>query len=119
MASKHIPEMDWASENVAKCFKIFKQRLELYFLRKNVEQGKQVAHILLQIGEKGLQMYNAMTLTVDQQKDPAMIFQKLGEQIEPSEHFQSEQTQAHAHSARKNRVIGQFRDKSTTASTKV
>ena len=36
---------------------------------------------------KGLRMYNAMTLREDQRKDPAVVFEKLGEQIEPAEHF--------------------------------
>ena len=87
MSSKHIPEMNWDSDNVAESFKIFKQRLELYFTTKNVAEDKQVPHILLQIGEKGLRMYNAMTLTADEQKDPKVVFQKLQEQVEPPEHF--------------------------------
>ena len=53
MSSKNIPEMDWEAENVAESFKMFKQRLELYFLTKETTKEKQVAHILLQIGEKG------------------------------------------------------------------
>ena len=79
--------MNWDRENVADSFKIFKQRLELYFATKKVHKDDQVAHILLQIGEKGLRMYNAMTLTDTEKKDPAVVFQKLGEQIEPAEHF--------------------------------
>lgn len=77
----------WESGNVADSFKIFQQRLKLYFDTKKVHKDDQVAHILLQIGEKGLHMYNAMTLTDAEKKDPAIVFQKLGEQIEPAEHF--------------------------------
>ena len=87
MSSKHIPEMNWESDNVAESFKLFKQRLELYFTTKNIEVEKQVAHILLQIGEKGLKMYNAMTLTAAEAEDPKIIFEKLQEQVEPPEHF--------------------------------
>ena len=79
--------MDWESENVAESFKMFKQRLELYFATKNIAKERQVAHILLQIKEKGLRMFNAMTLTADEQKDPEIVFQKLEEQVEPPEHF--------------------------------
>ena len=70
MSSKNIPEMDWEAENVAESFKMFKQRLELYFLTKETTKEKQVAHILLQIGEKGRKMYNAMTLTEAEKKRP-------------------------------------------------
>ena len=87
MSSKNIPEMDWEAENVAESFKMFKQRLELYFLTKETTKEKQVAHILLQIGEKGLKMYNAMTLTEAEKKDPDILFKKIGEQVEPPEHF--------------------------------
>ena len=86
MSSK-IPEMNWDSENADESFKIFKQRLELYFTTKQVAKERQVAHILLQIGEKGLKMFNAMTLTADEQKDPDIVFQKLAEQVEPPENF--------------------------------
>ena len=79
--------MNWDSDNVAESFKIFKQRLELYFTTKDIDEEKQVSHILLQIGEKGLRMYNAMTLTADEKKDPKIVFQKLQEQVEPPEHF--------------------------------
>ena len=87
MSSKNVPEMMWDSEHVADSFKMFKQRLELYFTTKKVPRDDQVAHILLQIGEKGLRMFNAMTLTDAEKKDPTIVFQKLAEQIEPVEHF--------------------------------
>ena len=40
MSSKNIPEMDWEAENVAESFKMFKQRLELYFLMKKTTKEK-------------------------------------------------------------------------------
>ena len=79
--------MDWEAENFAESFKMFKQRLELYFLTKETTKEKQVAHILLQIGEKGLKMYNAMTLTEAEKKDHDILFKKIGEQVEPPEDF--------------------------------
>ena len=87
MSTKQIPDKNWDSDNVPESFKMFKQRLELFFLTKKVKKEDQVPHILLQIGERGLRMYNAMTLTEEQRKDPAVVFEKLGEQIEPAEHF--------------------------------
>ena len=62
MSSKHIPEMNWDSDNVAESFKIFKQRLELYFTTKDIDEEKQVSHILLQI--PGVPTKTGPTLTL-------------------------------------------------------
>ena len=61
MSTKQIPDMNWDSDNVPESFKMFKQRLELFFLTKKVKKEDQVPHILLQIGERGLRMYNAIS----------------------------------------------------------
>ena len=82
--------MNWDSDNVAESFKIFKQRLELYFTTKDIDEEKQVSHILLQIGEKGLRMYNAMTLTADEKKDPKIVFSKTTRTGRTARTFQSQ-----------------------------
>lgn len=118
MSSKSVPEMNWDSENVADSFKMFKQRLELYFVTKKVNRDEQVAHILLQIGEKGLRMFNAMTLTEDEKKDPTIVFHKLGEQIEPVEHFRVSRLKL-MNMRQTKRVIRRFCDKGATPGTEM
>lgn len=81
------PCMNWLAPNQADAFKIFKQRIELYFTTKKIRTEEQPAHILLQVGEEGLQRYNAMTLLEDEKKQPSVIFKKFEEQLEPAEHF--------------------------------
>ena len=53
MANNDIPYMDWQSSNLAETFKLFKQRLELYFVVNKIKI-KQVNYILLRFGNEGL-----------------------------------------------------------------
>ena len=59
MSSENIPRMDWKSSIHAESFKLFKQRLLLYFDVKKIKKEHQVSHILLQVGDEGLRRYNA------------------------------------------------------------
>ena len=83
----HVPRMDWSVQNQADTFKLFKQRIELYFKAKRIEPEDQVVHILLQVGDEGLRRYNSWSLTEDERKDPGKIFEKFMEQLEPSENY--------------------------------
>lgn len=83
----HVPRMDWSVENQAETFKLFKQRMELYFKAKRIEEGEQVVHILLQVGDEGLRRYNSWSLTEEERKDPTKIFAKFVEQLEPCENY--------------------------------
>ena len=83
----HVPRMDWSVNNQADTFKLFKQRIELYFKAKIIEPEDQVVHILLQVGDEGLRRYNSWTLTDDERKNPGTIFEKFVEQLEPSENY--------------------------------
>ena len=83
----HVPRMDWSVNNQADTFKLFKQRIELYFKAKRIEPEDQVVHILLQVGDDGLRRYNSWTLTDDERKNPGTIFEKFIEQLEPSENY--------------------------------
>ena len=83
----HVPRMDWSVNNQADTFKLFKQRIELYFKAKIIEPEDHVVHILLQVGDDGLRRYNSWTLTYDERKNPGTIFEKFIEQLEPSENY--------------------------------
>ena len=83
----HVPRMDWSVNNQADTFKLFKQRIELYFKAKRIEPEDQVVHILLQVGDDGLRRYNSWTLTDDERKNPGTIFEKFIEKLEPSENY--------------------------------
>ena len=53
MANNDIPYMDWPSSNLAETFKLFKQRLELYFVVNKIKIEQQVNYILLRVGNEG------------------------------------------------------------------
>ena len=55
MANNDIPYMDWQSSNLAETFKLFKQRLELYFVVNKIKI-EQVDYILLRVGNEGLKI---------------------------------------------------------------
>ena len=42
--SEHIPRMDWVPPNQAETFKLFAQRLKLYFTVKKIKKEDQVAY---------------------------------------------------------------------------
>ena len=79
--------MDWTSDNLAEAFRLFEQRLQLFFKVKKVREADQVPHILPQVGEEGLRRFNSWTLTEEEEADPAIILQKFKEQLEPAENF--------------------------------
>ena len=83
----HVPRMNWAVPNLAETFKLFKQRIELYFLAKRIEIADQVVHILLQVGNEGLQRYNSWTMSEEDKTDPKKIFAAFEEQLEPPENY--------------------------------
>ena len=87
MNSENIPHMDWLATNQAQTFKLFKQRLELYFKVKKIKKEEQVSYILLQVGDEGLRRFNAWALSDEELKDPDIIFQRFVEQLEPPENF--------------------------------
>ena len=46
--------MNWQSSNLAQTFKLFKQRLELFFVVNKIKIEQQVNYILLRVGNEGL-----------------------------------------------------------------
>ena len=51
MANK-IPRMTWDTVNPSEAFRMFKQRMELYFTLKNLKEEEKVATVLLAVGEE-------------------------------------------------------------------
>ena len=86
MANK-IPTLDWGSANIAESFRLFKQRIELYFTVKSTADNEKVSTILLATGEEGLRRYNCWSLTAVERTDPEVIFSRFIEQLEPPENF--------------------------------
>jgi len=81
------PRMDWTAANLAEAFALFQQRLELFFTTQKVHADDKAAHILLQVGEEGLRRYNSWQLSEADRSDPAVIFAKFKEQLEPADNF--------------------------------
>lgn len=82
-----IPIMDWLSPNLAETFKLFKQRLELYFKVKSTSDDDKVPILLLAVQEEGLKRYNSWSLTTTEESDISVLFNKFLEQLEPAENF--------------------------------
>ena len=72
MADKFTPpSMDWLnSGDVHKRFKLFRQKCEFTSEGppEGFDQKKQVRHLLLWVGDKGLEIYNTTTWTTDDDK---------------------------------------------------
>ena len=58
MADNDIPYMDWQSSNLGETFKLFKQRLELYFVVNKIKIEQQVNYVLLKVGNEGFKKYS-------------------------------------------------------------
>ena len=78
--------MDWSTDNHVESFKIFSQRLQLYFTTKKIREAEHTTHILLQVGEEGLRRFNSWAMPKAQQT-PAAILNRFREQLEPAENF--------------------------------
>ena len=87
MADNDIPYTDWQSSNLAETFKLFKLRLELYFVVNKIKTKQKVNYILLRVGNEGLKKYNTWLLTEEEKCTPENIFNKFNEQLELKENF--------------------------------
>ena len=74
MAHNDIPYMDRQSSNLAETFKLFKQRLELYFVVNRIKIEQQVNYILLKVVNEGAKKYNLWLLTKEEKRTPEIIF---------------------------------------------
>ena len=73
-------------QTTTQSFKLFSQRLQLYFTVKKIPEAEQTAHILLQVGEEGLRRFNSWAMP-EAQQTPAAILDRFREQLEPAENF--------------------------------
>ena len=82
-----LPLMDWEAGNMAEEFRLFKQKVQLFFRIKHVEGGDQVPYILRAVGDAGLRRFNSWALTAEQQNNPAHKWKCFEEQLEPPVNF--------------------------------
>ena len=81
------PKMDWQHPNRAQAFREFKQIAEIWFTVKDIAKEQQHNYIVLWSGTIGLCIFNTLSLTKDQLKDPENIWSKFSAQLEPVENF--------------------------------
>jgi hypothetical protein len=65
-------------------YKLFKQKVQMYFQAKCVHADRQVSHILLLTGDKGCAMFNSWDVSADDQKKADFVLTKFDSQIEPT-----------------------------------
>ena len=58
MAGK-LPIMDWKSPNIPQTFKLFRQKMELYYIVKKCTEQEKFANLLLGVGDPGIEKYNS------------------------------------------------------------
>ena len=80
-------QMNWTDPDKMGAMKIFKQKCELLFDAKGIDEDKQVSRILLKAGDTGLQMYNSWALPEADKKKTALVWQKFEEYGKSQEHF--------------------------------
>jgi hypothetical protein len=85
------PVMDWTKPDRVGSYKLFKQKVQMYFQAKSVHADRQVSHILLLTGDEGLAMFNSWDLSDDDQKKADVVWTKFDAQIEPTSSFRVEQ----------------------------
>ena len=74
--------------NLVESLKFFKQQYELFFSVKGIAENKQVDHILLLSGKEELRWYNSWSFgNNSDRRNPAVIWEKFLEQIEPQVNF--------------------------------
>ena len=78
----------WEMPNLVESLKFFKQQCELFCSVKGIAENKQVDHILFLSGKEGLRRYNSWSFGNDtDRRNPAVIWEKFLEQIEPKVNF--------------------------------
>ena len=100
--------MNWGAPNVAESFKLFKQKVELYFLLKKITGEKQIPYILWGVDDEGLKRYNSWTLTDDERKDPKEIWRQFKAQLEPVENFRVAHLKLHYYTQRADESLDNF-----------
>jgi hypothetical protein len=77
-----IPTMNWAGEDTAEDLRLYKDKIQLYFLDEDItDPEKQARKILRSIGDVGLKKLYGSPLTETDKKDPKKILQFLEDQL--------------------------------------
>ena len=87
MAESVVPRMSWDDDDLPGAIQIFKQQCELYFSVKNVQEEKQVDHVLLFMGTPGLRMYNSWGLADSEKKNITVVWNRFEGQLKPKSNF--------------------------------
>ena len=75
MATTSIPVMNWSGEDIAENLRLYKDKMNLYFLDENItDNTKKARKILRSIGDDGLRKLYGSSLTEDDKKDPAKLY---------------------------------------------
>ena len=108
MADK-IPLMDWGNPSVRETFALFKQKMELYFKIKGIDDPEpQVPYILRGVDDEGLRRYNTWGLTDAQKKNPQVIWTRFEQTLAPSENFRISRLKLHHLYMQDNETIDDF-----------
>ncbi len=81
--------MNWsvASSERPAAFKLFRQRLKLYFEVRGIDGPDQVPHLLLAVGDEGLRRFNAWRLTGAQKRDPNFIQDRFEIELQHTQNY--------------------------------
>ena len=108
-ATVEIPTMDWKAKNLPDAFKLWKQRMEIYFQIVALEEDQKVPYILQGSSIEGIRRYNTFTLTEAQKKVPAEIWTRFENQLKITKpNFRSAILDLQAMSQYKNETLDEF-----------
>lgn len=79
------PSINWEKKDINGEWKQFSQHVKLMFQGplKRATKEEQAAYILIWVGQKGRDIFNAWNLTEDEEKDPSTILQKFKQYTSP------------------------------------
>ena len=103
-----MPTFDWKTDNMAENFRLFKQRMNLFFQVKKVKDEDKPAMILLATGNEGLRRFNCWNLSEDDQKKPEVLFEHFEEQLEPQDNYRVCRLKLSSYSQKKDESIDDF-----------
>ena len=82
MSHSQAPVMNWSGENLTENLRLFKDKMNLYFLDEEItDASKQARKILRSIGDEGLRKLYGSALTEEDKKDPAKLYSFLEDQL--------------------------------------
>ena len=76
--------MNWKASNLADSFKLWKQKMSIYFSITGRKEEQQVPYILKGADDEGLRRFNTFKLSDEEQKVPKNIWDKFEAQLQVS-----------------------------------